>query len=112
MLKWAGRFIYRGISMSEGILEVKRATTVEEQISLLKSRNLIVESNEIAISILTNVNYYRFTGYLLPYKKGDDTYLEGISFTDIHGIYIFDKKLRNLLLMILEYRDFFTYALI
>lgn len=102
MLKWAGRFIYGGISMSEGTLKVKRATTVEEQVDLLKLRNLIVESDEIALGVLTNVNYYRFTGYLLPYKKEDDTYQEGISFTDIYEVYIFDKKLRNLLLMILE----------
>lgn len=46
-------------------------TNYEEQVEILKSRNLIIENEDRAISILQRVNYYRLSAYILTYKKDD-----------------------------------------
>jgi len=55
-----------------------------------------------AVSVLKRVNYYRFTGYLLPYRTQGDAYLPGTNFENVYRIYEFDAELRNRLLWILE----------
>ena len=41
---------------------MKKPTTYDEQIQLLKNRGLIIENEEKAKNILSNLNYYSFTG--------------------------------------------------
>ncbi|MCM3763178.1 Abi family protein [Alkalihalobacillus oceani] len=79
----------------------KKPLNFSEQLELLKKRGIDVEHSEFASSFLSRVNYYRFTAYLLSYKKGD-MYIEGTSFNRIVSIYEFDKKLRNLLIGVIE----------
>lgn len=81
---------------------VKPATTFAEQLSILKKRNLVIEDDDFALSVLMSVNYYRFTGYLLPFKNGDDTYAAGTTFEKAFHTYEFDRRLRNLLIGVLE----------
>ena len=50
---------------------VKPPKTFEEQYNLLKKRGLIIDDKNKCIKKLSELNYYRFTGYLLPYKKSD-----------------------------------------
>lgn len=80
---------------------VKPFKTIKEQIDLLKSRGLIIDDEVFAEYILTNINYYRFSAYTLSYKSGDKFY-SGITFENIYSLYLFDKKLRLLLLEVLE----------
>ena len=42
----------------------KQPTTFEEQVEILKSRNLIIEDKQEAINILSRVNYYRLSAYI------------------------------------------------
>lgn len=60
--------------------EVKPATTFEEQLDLLGSRNLVVSNREFALEVLGRLNYYRLTGYLLSYKGLDGAYVSGTTF--------------------------------
>lgn len=83
-------------------MEVKKATTFEEQLEIMKRRGCIVEDEKKALQVLKCVNYYRLTAYFLPYKMPDDRYREGTTFEKIYRIYDFDRRLRNLLLMIIE----------
>lgn len=79
----------------------KKPTTFEEQILLLRSRNLVINDEDKAIEILRTVNYYRLSAYMLSFKS-EDVFFDGISLDDIYDIYSFDKKLRNLLISVLE----------
>lgn len=95
---------------------IKPPRTFDEQIGILKSRGLIIEDNEYAKFILSNVNYYRFTAYLIPFKNEDDTYKEGITFKNISLIYNFDRELRALLIEILSsieisFRTYIAYTM-
>lgn len=95
---------------------IKPPKTFDEQIVILKNRGLIIEDDEYAKFILSNVNYYRFTAYLLPFKNEDDTYKEGITFKKISLIYNFDRELRSLLIEILSsieisFRTYIAYTM-
>ena len=81
--------------------DIKKPTTFKEQVQILMSRNLIIDDEEEAIFILQKVSYYRLSAYMLTYKTEDGLY-EGASIKDIYDLYTFDKKLRNLLLPLLE----------
>lgn len=82
--------------------QLKKPTTYQEQLSLLKRRNVIVRDEDTCISILESVNYYRLAAYLLPFKRKDDTYCPSTDFQQIYRIYEFDRKLRVILFSALE----------
>jgi len=84
-------------------MDVKKHLSINEQIKLLKSRGCIIEDEEIAKSILLDINYYRLTSYFLPFKETDDKYFEGTSFNKVYRNYLFDRKLRNMLSFIIEH---------
>ncbi|HEX7388173.1 MAG TPA: Abi family protein [Castellaniella sp.] len=56
---------------------------------------------ERALRWLTSVNYYRLSAYFLPFKEGEN-FRPGSDFNDIAGLYIFDRKLRLLMLDAIE----------
>jgi abortive infection bacteriophage resistance protein len=79
----------------------KPPLTVEKQIELLKSRGLVIDSDEKLKYFLTNVSYYHWSIYFKHFQN-NDVFREGTNFEDILKIYVFDNKLRLLLLEILE----------
>jgi abortive infection bacteriophage resistance protein len=79
----------------------KHPTTFEEQVEILKSRNLIIDDKQEAIDILSRVNYYRLSAYMLTLKSGD-MFKVGTRFSDIYNLYEFDKRFRNICLNVLE----------
>lgn len=83
--------------------ELKPPATYKEMIEILKSRGLVIMSENRAIEILQRINYYRLTGYLLPFKVSEENYLNGTTFEQIVDLYDFDMRLRSLLLDIFEY---------
>ena len=87
----------------------KSATTIEQQLDLLKSRGLAFSDIEKAKEILLDVGYYRLGFYLFPFEKSypdlrDRTheYIEGASFEDAVNLYYFDFDLRLLLMRYLN----------
>lgn len=81
---------------------VKPPTTYREQLNILAARGVIVEDEPVCEEILANINYYRLTAYLLPFKIADNQYAAGTSFIRVYRIYEFDRKLRNILFSALE----------
>lgn len=87
----------------------KSATTIEQQLDLLKSRGLAISDIEKAKEILLDVGYYRLGFYLFPFEQSypdlrDRTheYIEGASFEDAVNLYYFDFDLRLLLMRYLN----------
>lgn len=96
--------------------DIKPFKTFDEQIEILENRGLIINDKNYARFILSNINYYRFTAYLLTYKKANDTYMEEITFEMIYHLYNFDKEFRALLIDILgsieiSFRTYIAYTL-
>lgn len=47
----------------------KPATTIDEQIDLLKERGLTIQDEHKAREILLDIGYYRLGFYLFPFEK-------------------------------------------
>lgn len=95
--------------------KLKEPKTFEEQIEILKNRNLIINNEILAKKVLSTTNYYRFTVYGLHLKK-DNKFIDGTTFEFVYGLYNFDKKLRHLLMGALEtieisFRTYIAYTL-
>jgi abortive infection bacteriophage resistance protein len=82
----------------------KSPLTYEEQADLLISRKL--ESNKTTlVDALKNTNYYRFSGYLYPYRKDENSseeFSENTSLDIVCRHYTFDRRLRFLILDAIE----------
>ena len=82
---------------------LKKYLSIAEQVSLLESRGLIIKAKAYASTVLQNLNYYRFTGYLHDFRKPDsDNYQDDITFEQIKALYDFDRKLTRILMLALE----------
>lgn len=82
-------------------IRIKKPTTFTEQINILKNRNLQINDESQAIEILSRINYYRLSAYMLSFKAGD-RFHDGISFSDVYNLYEFDKALRSMIMGVLE----------
>lgn len=72
----------------------KPALDFEKQADLIISRGLIANRSTL-ISVLQNVNYYRFSGYLYPFRiLPGDNYNTGTTFEQVWRHYTFDRRLR------------------
>ncbi len=92
-----------------------------QRVALLIQRGMIVENQARAERKLAQVGYYRLSGFCYPCRKinfdtsGDavistvtgkperlDTFVSGSSFNSVFELYLFDKKLRQLMLDAIE----------
>ncbi len=71
------------IMESDIIIYEKTPTTFEEQLKILRKRNLIIDDENSAIDILSRVNYYRLSAYMLTFKS-DDTFFDNTTLEDIY----------------------------
>ena len=78
-------------------MKLKPFFSYDQQIEELRRKGIDLSHDE-CIKFLENVNYYRFSAYLLPYKGK----LQGVSFQKIKRVYEFDSKLRALILPVIE----------
>lgn len=84
------------------MVELKKATTYDEQLDLLEKRGVVIDNPDFCKSVLENINYYRLMAYFLPFKQDDNTYIPGTNFNCVYRIYEFDRKLRRILFSALE----------
>lgn len=83
----------------------KPPTNTSKQLSFLKDRGLIIESDEQVENYLLSIGYYRLIcGYGSFFKRYDGTenFINGTNFQQIIDLYIFDQKLKILILEALE----------
>jgi len=72
---------------------------------------MAVTDDALAQSYLEKIGYYRLSGYSYPYRKSaivngqrvvEDNFRDGTTFAEIVELYVFDKKLRMLVLDAIE----------
>jgi len=84
--------------------------SVEEQIQRLKSRGLEITDEATAAAILQRTGYYRLSAYWFPFRQAssaqnhlqEERFIPGSCFQDAVALYVYDKKLRLLLLDAIE----------
>lgn len=75
----------------------KPPTSYTEQLSLLKSRGVIVKDVASAEQYLSIVGYYRLSAYCIPFEKSRHVFRPNTTFEQIQSLYEFDRNLRFLL---------------
>lgn len=82
----------------------KPPKTTEEHIALLKERGLIIDNMDRAFKYIKHIGYYRLTGYMYPFQLADKShkFKENVTFDMVIRQYLFDKKLRLLILDYIE----------
>ena len=85
-------------------MDLKPPLTIEQQICKLKNHGMLIHDVRQAEQVLSTVNYYRFSGYALEYRKSphDSDYIPCTNFNTIYNIYKFDEGLRNILRWYIE----------
>jgi abortive infection bacteriophage resistance protein len=84
----------------------KPPLSILDQIALLRARGLVVDDEAKAQHYLRFIGYYRLSGYTRFFCDKTDTksekFIPGTSFQSVLDLYVFDRKIRVLLLDALE----------
>jgi len=100
-----------GFSFARGgntMTYTKPPLTYEEQADLLLGRGMVAD-RALLIERLQQVSYYRLSGYWYPFRRFDpsrrqrlDDFVPGTDFETIWNRYVFDRRLRLILLDAIE----------
>ena len=97
--------MWRVFAYNKSMHYTKPPLNFNQQAKLLISRGLVADESALE-AYLSQVNYYRFSGYLYPFRLGGtDNYVPGTSLDQIKEIYFFDTDLRLLTLSTIEVID-------
>lgn len=82
----------------------KPPTTFNDQVNKLVSRGLAIPDQSKAEFYLSQLNYYRFSAYCLPFEQdhASHRFQPNTAFDDVLNLYIFDRELRLLVLDAIE----------
>lgn len=88
-------------------LYTKKHKTFDEQLNLLKQRELNIANDSFALTKLKHINYYRLSAYFIPFqyeKKSErnNIFLPNTKFEDILSLYYFDCELRKIVFEAIE----------
>ncbi|WP_017177660.1 Abi family protein [Actinomyces timonensis] len=76
---------------------MKLLLTYEQQTDLLRQRGLRVEDEPACVEFLSQVGYYRLSGYFRYWQKdpayGDNTFVDGADFGVIRDLYLAEERL-------------------
>lgn len=75
----------------------KEFRTLDEQVSILKSKNLIIVDDEKVKEILLRENYFFINGYRTLFYDKNRKFFNGTTFNELYTTFLFDRNLRNVL---------------
>ncbi|ETZ55255.1 Abi family protein [Mycobacterium avium subsp. hominissuis] len=84
---------------------VKPWLSINDQVTRLQSRGMLIVDTAFAAKWLSTVGYYRMSGYWYPFREIDttgrsrrlSTFINGTTFTNIARLYEFDRELKALI---------------
>lgn len=73
--------------------------SLDEQIEIMRNKNLIIDDENFVKDILLRENYFFINGYRYLFMKSmnDRTFIDGANFREIYALFYFDRQLRNIL---------------
>ena len=96
----------------------KTFKTLDEQISILREKGMIINDENYAKEVLLRENYFFLHGYRYPFLKSKDDkfYIKGTNFEELYSLFLFDRQLRNIIfknILIIEnnIKSIFSYEL-
>ena len=77
----------------------KTFKTIDEQIQILKDKNLIIEDIDNTKEVLLRENYFFIMGYrTLFLKQKENKFISGVTFDELYALFTFDRNFRNIIL--------------
>lgn len=72
--------------------------TIDEQISILRGKGLIIDNDPKTKDLLLRENYFFISGYrhLFMNPKKPGVFLPGTTFEELYAVFVFDRKIRNI----------------
>lgn len=88
-------------------MKMKVFRTIQEQISILESKGLIIDDYLFTEDILIRENYFFISGYrhLFLRSPKDRNFIKGTTFRELYALFNFDRQVRNIVfknLLIIE----------
>ncbi|MFI3172365.1 MAG: Abi family protein [Eubacteriales bacterium] len=85
-------------------MNIKEPTTFEKQLDLIRDKGFLIpeEQEQQCVDFLKRTNYYRFSAYLLPFRRRGGEYFSDVPFSRVQKIYELDALLRGLLFSVIE----------
>lgn len=80
----------------------KEKKIYENQINMLLDKGIFIEDKKEVIDILSSLSYYTIIGYIPNFTDKNIDYKNKLSFNTIYKTYLFDRRLRNIIIYILE----------
>lgn len=84
----------------------KPPLSIDAQLERLSCRGILIQDKELAAQHLSYISYYRFCGYAIEFEdelvKGEKQYCNETTFEKILDCYVFDRKLRLLVIDAIE----------
>lgn len=75
----------------------------DDLVDRMEHRGLVVPDRDRATRYLRHIGYYRLSPYVIPFRiPGREDVRPGTSFDDVLGLYVFDRKLRLLVMDAVE----------
>ena len=75
----------------------KEFRTLDEQISILKNKGLIIQDENKVKDILLRENYFFVNGYRSMFYDENRKFFRGTTFEELYSAFLFDRNLRNVL---------------
>lgn len=77
----------------------KTFRTLDEQIQILKAKNLVIDDYDYTKDILLRENYFFISGYRHLFVKSpiERNYIENTNFRELYAMFYFDRQLRNII---------------
>src|ERR1044071_2992316 len=76
--------------------------SIDAQLERLNSRGIVIQDRNAARHYLSYISYYRFCGYAIEFEgeliNGEKQYRSGTTFEQVLDCYVFDRKLRLLVI--------------
>lgn len=88
-------------------MKMKVFKTIQEQISILESKGLVIDDYLFTEDILIRENYFFISGYRHLFLKSpkDRNFIKGTTFRELYALFNFDRQVRNIVfknLLIIE----------
>src|SRR5574344_49140 len=78
---------------------VKVFKTLDEQIEIMKSKNLVIDDIDYTKRVILRENYFFLMGYRHLFLNVDDRkhFKNGTNFRELYSLFYFDRQLRNII---------------
>ena len=80
-------------------MKEKTFKSLEEQMTILRSKGLVINDEDFAKEVLLRENYFFLTGYRFLFMRSstDRRFLSNTTFEELYSMFLFDRQIRNIL---------------